>query len=269
MNINFKKINNLNQDYYAGSIKALKNEADGRDKKEKEKIIKKMLVKDVEVSTEDLDRFIGYLSVYPKQFLEHVLKNGTKIYIISDYPQPEGKLKPTDFGFHEIGWILGTPFRLNEFMDGAYSKEKNLLYLFRSLLAEKFKNSGKYTAIHEFAHALDMSLSKDPRYGKVFKERIENFYNACHRKESGHEFNDLYSATNKMEYFAVAVAISTMNKEEAYDETGKFDMSECYRDHLKQKDPDFLKFVDSFLKNPTCPDKWHNCLPEKALAVSI
>lgn len=258
-----------------------------------------MLVEEVPLNEADRERLVNYLSVYPKELLEYVEKTGFRIHVLADPPQKEGELKPTDLGFGDYDgdgvvrsdtWIdfngngypdpweyegmVGIPdsngdmhtLSLNEYIDGAYLPKRNCIYIFRGLASEKCPNAGKYTILHEFAHAIDFNMQGDPGLGERLNHLRNALYSACQKKVPGHEFIDLYQATNPYEFFAVSMQ-SYLTKEKLIDETGKFDIRACFRDNIESKDIHTSRFMKSFLNAPMNPGKWDDFTVEKGAAL--
>lgn len=260
------------------------------DGKTPEEIIDGMTVEDAAISDTQHKNLIKNMSLYPKEILQFISDTGFRIHIVEDPPQPAGSIKPSDLGFGDHngdgvvnfndyvdfnGNGIADPWEyegkvgiadasgkmhtlsLDEYVDGAYMPSKNIIYLFKSLLDDERSNSGEYTIIHEFAHAVDFNLRKDPVIGEKFHNMVNNLYNACKYKMPEHNFFDGYQATNRAEFFGVSMQ-SYMSPKQLKDETGKFMIGNCYRDNLKKNDMHTFKFMESFLQNPLQPDNWYD-----------
>ena len=234
------------------------------------------------------ERLTGYLSRYPVELLELLAGTGFKMCIFADYPQPEGKLRPSSLGVGDHNqdgkvnpndWVdtngngkpdpweyegkWGIPdasgkmhtLDLDRDIDGAYLPDRNCLYLFKSLASEGRWNSGLYTAIHEMAHAIDFNLQNDPRLGPQFSATADALFAACQEHVPGHEFFYSYQAVNRYEFLACAMQ-AYLTPEHLVEETGKFDIRDAHRECLQEKDPATFRFVESFLQHPLEPAQW-------------
>ncbi len=269
-----------------GSFNAAKKTGD----MSSEEIIRNMTVEDASITDTQRKNLIKNMSLYPREILQYISDTGFKIHIVDDPPHSPDSVKPSDLGFGdhngdgvvnfndyvdfngngiadpwEYEGKVGIPdasgkmhtLSLDEYVDGAYMPNKNIIYLFGSLLRDDRSNSGEYTIIHEFAHAVDFNLRKDPEIGEKFHTMVNNLYNACKYKMPEHNFFDGYQATNRAEFFGVSMQ-SYISPKQLKDEAHKFMIGNCYRENLRKNDIHTYKFMESFLQNPLQPDKWYD-----------